>query len=245
MAIPSSSSSDNEVNSCSPVCIKAYKQLHGQYDSQTIELRKSRLDVVSYQAALESVESRVVVYKQNESIFQDNIIVLTNEISLAKPTEDLSHTNRPSVPIIEEWVSDSEDGYETTAPQIAHSSVQPICVDVPKIMMTRPRHAHSLNTRSNSTIRRHKTYSHSLNTSNSSLKVTAAKAPVVSAAMGKKGKWVWRPKCPILDHDSRTTDYELATRLRGEEQRRKPLTKAYQIYHVTVQELKKCLDTSS
>nr|GEY98413.1 hypothetical protein [Tanacetum cinerariifolium] len=29
-------------------------------------------------------------------------------------------------------------------------------------------------------------------------------ALVVSAAKGKKGKWVWRPKCPILDHDSRT-----------------------------------------
>nr|GFC38226.1 putative reverse transcriptase domain-containing protein [Tanacetum cinerariifolium] len=30
-------------------------------------------------------------------------------------------------------------------------------------------------------------------------------APVLSAAKGKKGKWVWRPKCLILDHDSRTT----------------------------------------
>nr|GFC50671.1 hypothetical protein [Tanacetum cinerariifolium] len=69
-------------------------------------------------------------------------------------------------------------------------TVRPICADVPKIMMTRPRHAHSLNTRSNSTIRRHKTYSHSSNTSNSSPKVTAAKALVVSAAKGKKGKWV-------------------------------------------------------
>nr|GEZ40029.1 hypothetical protein [Tanacetum cinerariifolium] len=43
MAIPSSSSSDNE-------------------------------------ASLESVESRLVVYKQNESIFQENIIVLKNEV---------------------------------------------------------------------------------------------------------------------------------------------------------------------
>nr|GEU70124.1 ribonuclease H-like domain-containing protein [Tanacetum cinerariifolium] len=30
-------------------------------------------------------------------------------------------------------------------------------------------------------------------------------ASVVSAAKGKKGKWVWRPKCPTLDHDFRTT----------------------------------------
>nr|GEY83055.1 hypothetical protein [Tanacetum cinerariifolium] len=245
---------------------------HGHGDSQTIEFRKSRLDVVSYQAALESVESTLVVYKQNESIFQDNIIVLTNELSPAKPAEDLSHTNRPFAPIIEECVSDSKDDYKTTAPQIAHSFVQstkqvtpprhsvqpveapipaatpkptspktsssvlpkfksvsvtavrPICADVPKIMMTRPRHAHSLNTRSNSTIQRHKTCSHSSNTSNSSPKVTVSKAPLISATKGKKGKWVWRPKCPILDHDSRTTGEESIIRDPEEESSEKTPT---------------------
>nr|GEZ10961.1 hypothetical protein [Tanacetum cinerariifolium] len=80
MAIPSSSSSNNEVRSCSTACSKAYNQLHSQYDSQTVEFCKSRLDVLSYQAALESIESRLVVYKQNESIFQENIIVLKNEV---------------------------------------------------------------------------------------------------------------------------------------------------------------------
>nr|GFA10901.1 putative ribonuclease H-like domain-containing protein [Tanacetum cinerariifolium] len=35
---------------------------------------------------------------------------------------------------------------------------------------------------------------------------TAAKVSVVSAVKGKKEKWVWRPKCPILDHDSRTSE---------------------------------------
>nr|GEU70147.1 retrovirus-related Pol polyprotein from transposon TNT 1-94 [Tanacetum cinerariifolium] len=82
------------------------------------------------------------------------------------------------------------------------TAARPVSADVPKIMVTRPRHAHSLNTKSKSTIRRHKTRSQSSKTSNSYLKVTAAKAQVVSAAKGKNGKWVWRPKCPILDHDS-------------------------------------------
>nr|GEU63763.1 reverse transcriptase domain-containing protein [Tanacetum cinerariifolium] len=40
---------------------------------------------------------------------------------------------------------------------------------------------------------------------NSPPRVTAAKASVVSAAQGKKGAWVWRPKCLVLDHDLRTT----------------------------------------
>nr|GFA82329.1 hypothetical protein [Tanacetum cinerariifolium] len=158
----------------------------------------------------------------------------TVQLSPAKPEEDLYHTNRPSAHITEEWVSDSEDDSETTATQISHmlpkskpvsvTAVRLICADVPKIMMTRPRHAHSFNTRSNSTIRTHKTCSHSSNTSNSSPKVTAAKAPVVSAAKGKKEKWVWRPKCPILDHDSRTTGEESVIRDPEEESSEKTPT---------------------
>nr|GEY99347.1 hypothetical protein [Tanacetum cinerariifolium] len=48
----------------------------------------------------------------------------TVKLSSYEPTQDLSHTNRPSAPIIEEWVSDSEDYYETTSPHIAYSFVQ-------------------------------------------------------------------------------------------------------------------------
>nr|GEV59923.1 putative ribonuclease H-like domain-containing protein [Tanacetum cinerariifolium] len=81
MDISSTSSSNNEVQSCSTACSKAYKQLHSQYDSQTDEICKSKIDVLSYQEALESVESRLVVYKQNESIFKDNIVVLKNEVA--------------------------------------------------------------------------------------------------------------------------------------------------------------------
>nr|GEY75904.1 hypothetical protein [Tanacetum cinerariifolium] len=66
--------------------------------------------------------------------------------------------------------------------------VRPICAAVPKIMETKPRHARFLHTKTNSNIRRHKTPRKFLKTSNSSLKVTAALALVVSAAKGKKGK---------------------------------------------------------
>nr|GEZ57643.1 hypothetical protein [Tanacetum cinerariifolium] len=45
----------------------------------------------------------------------------TVKFSSSEPTQDLSHTNRPSAPIIEEWVSDSDDDSETTAPHIAHT----------------------------------------------------------------------------------------------------------------------------
>nr|GEX55643.1 hypothetical protein [Tanacetum cinerariifolium] len=81
----------------------------------------------------------------------------------------------------------------------------PVSTAVPKIKVTRPRHANPIITKSKSPIRRHITRSPSLKTSNSLLRVTTTKAPVVSAAQGMHGTWVWRPKCPIPDHVSRTT----------------------------------------
>nr|GEX51851.1 hypothetical protein [Tanacetum cinerariifolium] len=58
MAIPSSSSAfDNKVKSCTKACSKAYDELHSQYDKLIIDFCKSQFDVLSYQAALESIEA--------------------------------------------------------------------------------------------------------------------------------------------------------------------------------------------
>nr|GEV66929.1 hypothetical protein [Tanacetum cinerariifolium] len=94
-----------------------------------------------------------------------------NELSPTKPTQDLSHKNRPTAPIIEDWVSDSEDESETKAPQ-------PVSAVVPKSRVTQPRDAKPFVTKSKSPIRRHLTHSQSLKTSNSSPRVTAIKALV-------------------------------------------------------------------
>nr|GEZ07978.1 hypothetical protein [Tanacetum cinerariifolium] len=47
-----------------------------------------------------------------------------SELSPTKPAQYLSHTNRPTTPIIEDRVSDSKDEFETRAPQIVPSFVQ-------------------------------------------------------------------------------------------------------------------------
>nr|GEU81266.1 hypothetical protein [Tanacetum cinerariifolium] len=165
---------------------------------------------------------------------------------------------RPMAPIIEEWVSDTEDEYELNDPQnvpsfvqptehvkpsghpnqpveapilaatpkptspktncsgkrknrktcfvcrsvdhiikdlltqskpVFNAAVRPVSADVPKIMVTRPRLAHSPVTKSKSPIRWHITRSPSPKTGNSPPKVTVVKAPVVSAVQGLKGKW--------------------------------------------------------
>nr|GEV59022.1 putative ribonuclease H-like domain-containing protein [Tanacetum cinerariifolium] len=77
-----SSSSDNEVVSCSKACTKAYAQLKSHYDKLIVDFLKSQFDVISYQTGLESVEARLLVYKQNESVFEEEIKLLKLEVQL-------------------------------------------------------------------------------------------------------------------------------------------------------------------
>nr|GEU80560.1 putative ribonuclease H-like domain-containing protein [Tanacetum cinerariifolium] len=78
---------------------------------------------------------------------------------------------------------------QPTQTNYAHGAIRPVSAVVPRIMVTRPRLTHLIITKSKSPIRRHITCSPSLKTSNSPPRVTAAQAPVVSAAKGVQGKW--------------------------------------------------------
>nr|GEZ35310.1 hypothetical protein [Tanacetum cinerariifolium] len=217
------------------------------------------------------------------------------QLSHAKPVKDLSHTNRPSAPIIEEWVSDSEEDSKITASQIAHSSVQstkqvthprhsiqPVEAPIPaatpkpttpktkrsgkgknrktcfvcrsmdhlikdfdyhakkKAQPTPRKYVHRGTHKQNASFSHHhlqmhmvpaavltqskpisipavrpifaavpKIMNHFTKTSNSSSRVTTAKAQRFTTAKGKQGKWIWKPKCPTIDHDFRTTGASL------------------------------------
>nr|GEW37653.1 ribonuclease H-like domain-containing protein [Tanacetum cinerariifolium] len=276
MAITSSSSSsDNKVPSCSKACSKAYAQLiqpSGRYHAVpppiTGTFMPPKPNLVFHTAPID-VET-------DHSAF-------TVQLSPSKPTQDLSYTNRPSTPIIEDWVSDFEDESETNDPQsvpsfiqsseqvktprhsvqlveapildatlkptnlksnisskrknrktcfvcrsvdhlikdcdfyakkkaqpkprnyahrvltrskpVSITAVRPVCADVPKIMVSRPRHAHTIDTKSKSPIRRHITRSPSPKTSNSSPRVTAAQAPVGNPQYALKDKVVIDSGC--------------------------------------------------
>nr|GFD18879.1 hypothetical protein [Tanacetum cinerariifolium] len=75
----------------------------------------------------------------------------------------------------------------------------------PKFSKTRPKLASHAVSKSKSPLRRYLPRHPSSNSRNSPPRVTAAKAFAVSAAKGKQGTWVWKPKCLVLDHDFRTT----------------------------------------
>nr|GFA62480.1 hypothetical protein [Tanacetum cinerariifolium] len=179
----SSSSSNNEVVSYSKACSKPYATLQSHYDKLTDDFQKSQFDVISYKTGLESIEARLLVYQQNESVFEedfkllklevqlrDNALVVLRqkfekakqerddlklklekfqtslnnlsfhdapnvnetihtafnvELSPTKPENDLSHTYRPSTPIIKDWVFDLKDDSEAEISQNAPSFVQP------------------------------------------------------------------------------------------------------------------------
>ncbi|GJU99491.1 hypothetical protein Tco_1328762 [Tanacetum coccineum] len=78
----SSSSSDSEVDSCSKSCVKAYATLKEQYDSLSLDYKRSQFNLVSYKASLESVEARLAHYKKNEAVFEESINVLKLEVKL-------------------------------------------------------------------------------------------------------------------------------------------------------------------
>ncbi|GKF65681.1 hypothetical protein Tco_0192198, partial [Tanacetum coccineum] len=49
---------------------------------QVLTLRTSKLNDIAYKRGLESVEARLLVYKKNESVYEEDIKVLKREIHL-------------------------------------------------------------------------------------------------------------------------------------------------------------------
>nr|GEX32982.1 uncharacterized mitochondrial protein AtMg00810-like [Tanacetum cinerariifolium] len=227
-------------------------------------------------AALESVESRLVVYKQNESIFQENTIVLKHEVeardnfiltlkqklkqieiemddlklkfekfqssskslteliasqknnkhglgylsseddsesmSLTCPSDRLSPSGGSHVvppPITGNFMSPKPDLVFNTAPLAVESDHSTF-----NTKPTPRNSAHRGCSKQYASFTKKYPQKHKVPAvvlpKSKPVSVTAIRqASVVSAVKGKKEKWVWRPKCPILDHDSRTTDFKL------------------------------------
>ncbi|GJW48081.1 putative ribonuclease H-like domain-containing protein [Tanacetum coccineum] len=81
----SSTSSNSEVSTdsnCSSSCLENVKILKEQNEQLLKDLRTSNLNFIAYKTGLESVEARLLVYKKNESVYEDDIKVLKREIHL-------------------------------------------------------------------------------------------------------------------------------------------------------------------
>ncbi|GKC14841.1 hypothetical protein Tco_1011623 [Tanacetum coccineum] len=138
----SSTSSNSEVSTnsnCSSSYLENVRILIEQNEQLLKDLRTSKINVITYKTGLESVEARLLVYKKNESVYEEDIKLLKRNFIPPKP--DLSFSgleefvNEPTVkkpivetseakaskaktkavrknngaPIIEDWVSNSEE----------------------------------------------------------------------------------------------------------------------------------------
>nr|GFD26286.1 hypothetical protein [Tanacetum cinerariifolium] len=114
-----------------------------------------------------------------------------------KQYAQVNHSKSPLHNVTSTSPSQSQSVLTTAARTV--SAVEPM------FSMTRPKLASRADSKSKSPLRRHLTHRPSFNSRYSPSRVTAAKPSAVSAAQDKKGTWVWRPKCLVLDHDLRTS----------------------------------------
>ncbi|GJU50417.1 ribonuclease H-like domain-containing protein [Tanacetum coccineum] len=81
----SSISSNSEVSTdsnCSSSCLENFKILKEQNEQLLKDLRTSKINAITYKTGLESVEARLLVYKKNESVYEEDIKLLKHEIYL-------------------------------------------------------------------------------------------------------------------------------------------------------------------
>ncbi|GKC25631.1 ribonuclease H-like domain-containing protein [Tanacetum coccineum] len=81
----SSTSSNSEVYTdlnCSSSFLEIVKILKEQNEQLLKDLRTSKINAITYKTGLESVEARFLVYKKNDSIYEEDIKVLKREIHL-------------------------------------------------------------------------------------------------------------------------------------------------------------------
>ncbi|GJZ35494.1 hypothetical protein Tco_0581311 [Tanacetum coccineum] len=71
----------NDSNCCSS-CLECVKNLKEQNEQLVKDLRTAKISVVSYKTGLESVEVRLLVFKKNESVYEEDIKLLKCEIYL-------------------------------------------------------------------------------------------------------------------------------------------------------------------
>nr|GEX53152.1 hypothetical protein [Tanacetum cinerariifolium] len=214
----SSSSSDTDVPSCSKACSKAYTQLHTQYDKLTdifinLNLMLSHIKQ-PVKTSIPAATPKPTSPKSNSSGKRRNrktcfVCKSMDHLikdydyhakKMAQPTPrnyahrgnhkqyaSLTHTNPPKHMVPAAVLSQSK--------LVSITAVRPVSADVPKIMVTRPRLAHLIVTKSKSPIKRYITRSQSPKTSNLPPKVTDVQAPVGNPQYALKDKGVIDSGC--------------------------------------------------
>nr|GEZ97320.1 hypothetical protein [Tanacetum cinerariifolium] len=83
-SITSSNSEVSTDSNCSSSCLENTKIHKVQNEQLLKDLRTSKINAITYKTGLESVEARLIVYKKNESVYEEDIKILKREIYFKK-----------------------------------------------------------------------------------------------------------------------------------------------------------------
>ncbi|GJV93258.1 hypothetical protein Tco_1541071 [Tanacetum coccineum] len=110
----SSTSSNSEVSTdsnYSSSCLENVKVLKEQNEQLLKDLRTSKINTITYKTGLESVEARLLVYKKNESIYEEDIKVIEKSMARSRVMSSPSHLT-----------SDIEDAFSSNFPDYIPAS---------------------------------------------------------------------------------------------------------------------------
>ncbi|GJW27382.1 hypothetical protein Tco_0044257 [Tanacetum coccineum] len=137
----SSTSSNSEVSTdsnYSSSCLENFKILKEQNEQLLKDLRTSKITAITYKTGLESVEARLLVYKKNESVYEEDIKLLKrlgyNVVpppyigNFLPPKHDLSFSG------IEEFVNEPIVSEPTVKKPVVETSEAKDSADKPKVV---------------------------------------------------------------------------------------------------------------
>ncbi|GKF22148.1 hypothetical protein Tco_0074470, partial [Tanacetum coccineum] len=146
----SSTSSNSEVSidlNYSSSCLENFKILKEQNEQLLKDLRTSKITAITYKTGLESVEARLLVYKKNESVYEEDIkllkycqIVDKCKIGLGYNTVPPPYTRNFMTPkhdlsSIEEFVNEPIVNEPTVKKSVVETSEAKANADKPKVDM--------------------------------------------------------------------------------------------------------------
>ncbi|GJQ92032.1 putative ribonuclease H-like domain-containing protein [Tanacetum coccineum] len=120
-------SSNSEVSTdlnCSSSCLENVKILKEQNKLLLKDLRTSKINAITYKTGLESVEARLLVYKKNESVYEEDIKVLKR--NFLPPKHDFSFSG------LEEFVNEPIVSEPTAKKFVVETSEAKASADKPK-----------------------------------------------------------------------------------------------------------------
>ncbi|GJU42717.1 ribonuclease H-like domain-containing protein [Tanacetum coccineum] len=130
----SSTSSNSKVSTdsnCSSSCLENVKILKEQNEQLLKDLRTSKINAITYKTGLESVEARLLVYKKNESVYEEDIKLLKREIYLKEVaiTElrrklELAQKQKDEIQLtVEKYENSSKSLNETTRLRVVNEPI--------------------------------------------------------------------------------------------------------------------------